>query len=430
MSTTTGGPLLSVAATATEEAVEAGHSVGGETLVIFFLFAALFLGGIFKEVNKKTKIPYTPMLFIVGIVCGKFHSSLGIFGASLHTISEVDPHGLLLIFLPILIFESGFNADWHIFKRQFVQVIILAVPCVIISAVFVAFSIKVVLGYDDNYYTWLTAFMFGAILSCTDTVAVLALLKEAGASKKFGALIEGESLINDGTCMVLLTIASEIYKGKSMSPAEITSVFCQLTLGGTVLGIVFGIFSAIWIRKIFNDEILVVNITLIACYMVYFVAENIDLGIKISGIISLVSLGLFMAAFGRTRINSESEHAVHTFWKYAVYCAETVIFLIAGIIIGVKVLLNTEDVHDDSVMPITQDDYIKLFGLYGCMTVSRFLSISVFMPILRRHGYGLSWREVLLWGLLFSNNKIGLYIDLWRFERSNRNQFCIDCRKR
>jgi len=392
MSVTTAGPLFSAAAEGTDDhGSSSGHLTGGETLVIFFLFAALFLGGIFKEINKKTGIPYTPMLFILGILCGAYYQNLGIFGASLHTISDVDPHGLLLIFLPILIFESGFNADWHIFKRQFVQIITLAVPCVFVSAIFIAFSLKVVLGYSDDYYTWLTAFMFGAILSCTDTVAVLALLKEAGASKKFNALIEGESLINDGTCMVLLTIAAEVVKGKSMSPAEVVSVFCQLTLGGTVLGIVFGVFSAIWIRKIFNDEILVVNITLIACYMVYFVAENVDLGIKISGIIALVSLGLFMAAFGKTRINSESEHAVHTFWKYAVYCAETVIFLVAGIIIGVKVLMNEKD---PEAISITTDDLYKLVGLYGCMTVSRFFSIALFMPILKRHGYGLTWREV------------------------------------
>lgn len=367
------------------------HGVQNESLIIFFLAGGLLLGGLFKEINKKTGIPYTPMLFILGIGAGFFYMDLGFFGEALHTVSDVDPHGLLLIFLPILIFESGFNADWHIFKKQLLQIIILAVPCVFVSAMFIAFSLKVVLGYDDTYYTWLTAFMFGAILSCTDTVAVLALLKEAGASKKFNSLIEGESLINDGTCMVLLTICSEFIRGNQLSPSETVGIFCQLTLGGVVLGIVGGIICAIWIRKIFNDEILVVNITFIACYMVYFVAENVDLGIKISGIIALVALGLFMAAFGKTRINAESEHAVHTFWKFAVYCAETIIFLVAGIIIGVKMLTGE---RDPEALPITMDDFIKLFGLYICMTISRFLAIAVFMPILRRHGYGLTWKEV------------------------------------
>lgn len=62
-----------------------------------------------------------------------------------------------------------------------------------------------------------------------------------------------------------------------------------------------------WIKKIFNDETLVLNITIISCYLVFFVAENVDLGFEISGILALVSLGLFMSAFGRTRISHEAD---------------------------------------------------------------------------------------------------------------------------
>lgn len=73
-----------------------------------------------------------------------------------------------------------------------------------------------------------------------------------------------------------------------------------------LLGLIFAVISTYWIRRIFNDGILVVNITIISCYMVYFIAENIDIGIKVSGIIALVSLGLYMAAFGKTRITTEA----------------------------------------------------------------------------------------------------------------------------
>jgi NhaP-type Na+/H+ or K+/H+ antiporter len=78
---------------------------------------------------------------------------------------------------------------------------------VLVSALVVMIWIKWIIGYDDSYYTIIQAFMFGAILSCTDTVAVLSLLKEAGAPKKFSSLIEGESLLNDGSCMILFTIS-------------------------------------------------------------------------------------------------------------------------------------------------------------------------------------------------------------------------------
>jgi NhaP-type Na+/H+ or K+/H+ antiporter len=84
-------------------------------------------------------------------------------------------------------------------------------------------------------------------------------------------------------------------------------LFFTLSIGGVILGIIFGFISSFWIKRIFNDEILVVNITLLSCYLVFFVAENINFGFKISGIIALVSLGLFMAASGKKRIASETD---------------------------------------------------------------------------------------------------------------------------
>jgi len=86
-------------------------------------------------------------------------------------------------------------------------------------------SIKWIIGYDETYYNYTQAFMFGAVLSCTDTVAVLALLKESGAPKKFNSLIEGESLLNDGTCMILFTISLELCKGGTMNIFSILSLF-------------------------------------------------------------------------------------------------------------------------------------------------------------------------------------------------------------
>lgn len=95
-------------------------------------------------------------------------------------------------------------------------------------------------------------------------------------------------------------------KGHPITFFDIISLFLSLTIGGTLLGIIAAIISTYWIRRIFNDGILVVNITIISCYMVYFIAENVDIGIRVSGIIALVSLGLYMAAFGKTRITSEA----------------------------------------------------------------------------------------------------------------------------
>jgi NhaP-type Na+/H+ or K+/H+ antiporter len=178
-----------------------------------------------------------------------------------------------------------------------------------------------------------------------------------------------------------------------------------------VLGILFAIVSTYWIRRIFNDGILVVNITIISCYMVYFIAENVDIGIKVSGIIALVSLGLYMAAFGKTRISSEVDSYVEGFWSYAVFCAETIIFVLAGILVGTKVFTIASH--------ITEDDLYKLLILYVCMVFARFISIAFFMRVLPHLGYGLTWKEVYVLTYGGLRGAIGISFSLIVFNDSD-----------
>jgi len=143
-----------------------------------------------------------------------------------------------------------------------------------------------------------------------------------------------------------------------------------------------------WIKKIANDEILVLNITIVSSFLVFFVAENVHFGVHISGVLGLVSLSLFMAAFGRSRISHEADHALREFWEYIVYASETIIFILGGIIAGIRVF------KEDS--QITELDFYKMLALWGCLMGSRFFSISLFFPLLKRYGYGLTWKEVLV----------------------------------
>jgi NhaP-type Na+/H+ or K+/H+ antiporter len=127
-----------------------------------------------------------------------------------------------------------------------------------------------------------------------------------------------------------------------MGPLEILKLFFSLTVGGILLGLLFGIVGSYILKKITNDPILTVNTTFISCYLIYFVAENIDLGFEVSGIMALVSMALYMGIFGKTRISSEDIHFVEVFWKYIVYAAESTIFLIAGMIVAIRVLNQTD----------------------------------------------------------------------------------------
>lgn len=205
------------------------------------------------------------------------------------------------------------------------------------------------------------AVMFGAIISATDPVAVVALLKELGASRRLATLIEGESLLNDGTAMVVFQVLLSIVKGEENTPVSVGVFFCRLSLGGPLIGIVCGIIVSFWLSRIVNNPILEVNLTVFSAYMLFYIAES---ELKVSGILAMVAFGLWMTRSGKTRISSASEHAVHYVWSYIGFIAETVIFLLTGVIVAIKVL------KEDSV--IGPSDYWKLLILYAFLHLIRF----------------------------------------------------------
>jgi len=214
---------------------------------------------------------------------------------------NMDPHLLLMIFIPALIFESAFNSDWHIFKVEFVQTLIMAGPMLIVATFLSAFMMTYILGYTGTF-TWEASLLFGSIVSATDPVAVVVLLKELGASKRLSTLIEGESLLNDGTAMVVFLVLLDIVKGIQLTPWDITVRFVRLSFGGAILGIIGGIIASQLLRRIHNNFVLEVNTTIFTAYLVFFIAEVTP--IHVSGILALVALGLYMTKSGKTRISA------------------------------------------------------------------------------------------------------------------------------
>jgi NhaP-type Na+/H+ or K+/H+ antiporter len=263
---------------------------------------------------------------------------MGRIGVAIKNWSDMDPHLLLLLFLPALIFESAFNSDWHIFKVEFGQVLIMAGPMLLGSTYLSALMMRYILGYtdegveDDKKFSWTASLLYGSIISATDPVAVVCLLKELGASKRLATMIEGESLFNDGTAMVVFLVLLDIIEGKELTIMDIVLKFARLSFGGPVLGILGGMIVSAILRRIHNNAVLECNTTVFAAYLVFFVAESTDL--HVSGILAIVALGLYMTGTGKTRISAESEHSIHHVWGYIGFVAETMIFILSGLIMG------------------------------------------------------------------------------------------------
>ena len=98
----------------------------GELLILLFIIIALTSGTILHELHKYIKLPYTPMIFGLGILFGAVATGFGVIGDSTLEAVKIDPHGFLTIFLPALVFQSALNVEWHVFKREFWSVVLLA----------------------------------------------------------------------------------------------------------------------------------------------------------------------------------------------------------------------------------------------------------------------------------------------------------------
>ena len=115
--------------------------------------------------------------------------------------------------------------------------------------------------------------------------------------------------------MTFYQLFLNIEKDTNNSFSELSFNFLRSILGGPALGIIMGLIGSFWLRRIIRDDVLTSSVTFIICYICFYIAEFS--GIEVSGILSIVVLGLFMSAYGKTKIYPESEHAVHTIWSFA-----------------------------------------------------------------------------------------------------------------
>jgi Na+:H+ antiporter len=356
---------------------------------LLFIIIALILGTITRHLLKNLPIPYTVLLVVIGVVLGiisRFHFFAESFEEVLHSISwagSINPHVVFFVFLPTLIFEAAFGMDWHTFRKTSVNATLLAGPGIVIALGLVATLLIGIKGLNIGLqnWTWPIAFMFGAVICASDPVAVVAILKELGTSKKLSTLIDGEAILNDGTAIVIFMV---FYLPLSGQATELNPFldFLKVAIGGALFGLVMARLVMFWLKNVFNDAMVEIVVLLAATYLTFFIAEEF---LHVSGVLGIFGLGITMASVGKTRISPEVNKFLHEFWELAVYLANTLIFIIVGVVIATRV-------H------FTAADFVVLIILYIGIHVARAIMIAILYPIMKRSGYGMNFKEsVVVW---------------------------------
>ena len=356
---------------------------------LLFIIIALILGTITRHLLKKMPIPYTVLLVVIGLMLGiitRFHFFSESFEVVLHSISwagSINPHVIFFVFLPTLIFEAAFGMDWHTFRKTSVNATLLAGPGILIAlGVTGALLIGIKsLNIGLHNWTWPIALMFGAVICASDPVAVVAILKELGTSKKLSTLIDGEAILNDGTAIVLFMV---FYLPLSGQATELNPFldFLKVAIGGALFGLIMARFVMFWLKNVFNDAMVEIVVLLASAYLTFFIAEEF---LHVSGVLGIFGLGITMASVGKTRISPDVYKFLHEFWELAVYLANTLIFIIVGVVIATRVHFSAAD-------------FVVLIILYIGIHVARAIMIAVLYPVMKRSGYGMTFKDsVVVW---------------------------------
>lgn len=286
---------------------------------ITFFWLMLF-ASVVAMLGRFVKLPYAIALVLAGLLVGY----LGLL-PNVH----LEPHVLFAIFLPPLLFEAGINIHFRPLHRQWAPIVVLAVFGTIISTVIVGYAIHYLIGLS-----LIVALLFGAVISPTDPISVLAMFKKLGIPARLVLIVEAESLFNDGVAVVLFAMIQTMIVSGNFSISQTVLNFATTVLGGAGAGIIIASISSRLTRE-FDDHLLEITLTTIVAYGSYLAAEHLH----VSGVIAVVAASLVVGNYGMTQgMSSASRLAVLSFWEYAVFAVKSMVFLLIGIeIVNVSV---------------------------------------------------------------------------------------------
>jgi monovalent cation:H+ antiporter, CPA1 family len=273
----------------------------------------LLVASVVAIITRRLRQPYSVGLVAAGIVLALAPTNIGI---------PLSADTIYAILLPPLIFEGALQIQWPPFRRDLPVILLLAVVGVGLAAAVVAAGMHWFIGW-----TWLSAALFGVLIAATDPVSVINAFREMRVDPRLRLLVEAESLMNDGTAAVGVTVLLAIAAGAAISPLAIGGLLLWKVLGGVVAGVaVAGLMLLVAGHT--DDHLVEITLTTIAAYGAFILAEHLNA----SGVLAAMAAGMVVGNIGLRSTISETgrEHLV-SFWEYAAFLANSLVFILIGL---------------------------------------------------------------------------------------------------
>ena len=362
--------------------------------VVVMIMGLLFIASVVAIVSKKIKMPFTILLVIIGLIMGWAANMIPPLQPL--TFFRLTPELSMTVFLPALLFESAFNLDARKLIKNIVPIMVLAIPALLLSTATVGFIIHYALSLPLSI-----SLLFGALISATDPVAVIALFKDMGAPKRLTMLVEGESLFNDGTAVVLYKIIlGVILLGHFTSTTIVEGAidFFVVFTGGIALGIFLGVVFSKIIGFVENDRLVEITLTTILAHSTFLTAEHL---FHVSGIMATVAAGITVGSYGRNKISPPVQQHMASFWEYVAFVCNSLIFLLVGLSIDIPLFM--------------QNFYAIAWGFIAII-IARAIAVYTLFPLIakfrRVDKVDRSFQTVIFWGGLRGSLAIAMALSI------------------
>jgi CPA1 family monovalent cation:H+ antiporter len=360
--------------------------------VIEFLIWLLFAAAIIAMLAKRLRIPYTVSLVVGGLLLGVIRIPIPMLSPlqAGHRPDWLTPDMILILFLPALVFEGSLKLDVRDLIRDSVPLLLLANAGVLLAALVTGYLVHWLIGLP-----LLIALLFGSIISATDPISVLAIFKDLRVDKRLSLIMEGESLLNDGTAVVLFGILFGAVVAEKLSVPKSVEQYVLAVVGGAILGSTLG-YLASRMTETADDPQVEITLTTILAYGSYLFAYHLHL----SGVIATASAGLMLGNVGsKEGISPRARIAIQSFWEHISFVMNSLVFLLIGLEIHVRELLQ---------------NWTSVLLAIGAVLLARILSVYLLVPLSNRFAEKIPfrWQHVAVWGGLRGALALALALSL------------------
>ncbi|HTX79352.1 MAG TPA: Na+/H+ antiporter [Longilinea sp.] len=368
--------LSSTSQGSTEAATE-NHGISSLVQTEVIIIGLLLVAATVSVIASRLRIPYTIGLVIVGL-------ALTLVGKM--PLLAITPEIILTILVPPLIFEAAFHLNYSDLRKELPLILSLAVLGVILTTLLVGGLVAATAKLSLS-----TALLFGALISATDPVAVIALFRTMGAPRRLQVLLEGESLLNDGTAIVLYSLMLSFALTGQFNLGQSVLQFFITAGGGILVGAILGILVSRMIGSI-DNYLVETTLTTVLAYGSYLIAQYL---FGFSGVLAVVAAGLASGQLGPKGMSPTTRIVVFNFWEYAAFLANTFVFLIIGLQIDLNSLVSNAAAIGWAILAVL---VARAVTIYGLSWIGKNISVR--------------WKNVLFWGGLRGAISLALALSL------------------